>query len=131
MNAAAGGSSALPADCEFHRLVLSAKGFSGGIAGQPPNLIIAWCRSRHASADQATSSAMAQFSCRRPQVDAGNNLRALTGQLGCRETAKGFDAGQPAQMKRKILVSSQAKAISARAEAKENLKKPDCSAVGP
>ena len=37
---------------------------------------------------------MAHFSCRRPQVVAGNNLGALTGQLGCRETAKGVDAGQ-------------------------------------
>ena len=38
-----------------------------------------------------------QFSCRRPQVVAGDNLgalRPLTGQLGCRETAKGVDAGQ-------------------------------------
>ena len=38
---------------------------------------------------------MAHFSCRRPQVVAGDNLGALTGQLGCRESAKGVDAGQP------------------------------------
>jgi hypothetical protein len=37
---------------------------------------------------------VAQFSCRRPQVVAGDNLGALTGQLGCRESAKGVDAGQ-------------------------------------
>jgi hypothetical protein len=37
---------------------------------------------------------MAHFSCRRPQVVAGDNLGALTGQLGCRESAKGVDAGQ-------------------------------------
>ena len=36
---------------------------------------------------------MAHFSCRRPQVVAGDNLGALTGQLGCRESAKGVDAG--------------------------------------
>jgi hypothetical protein len=36
---------------------------------------------------------MAQFSCRRPQVVASDNLGALTGQLGCRESAKGVDAG--------------------------------------
>ena len=37
---------------------------------------------------------MAHFSCRRPQVVAGDNLGALTGQLGCRESAKGVDARQ-------------------------------------
>jgi hypothetical protein len=37
---------------------------------------------------------VAHFSCRRPQVVAGDNLGALTGQLGCRESAKGVDAGQ-------------------------------------
>ncbi len=37
---------------------------------------------------------MAHLSCRRPQVVAGDNLGALTGQLGCRESAKGVDAGQ-------------------------------------
>ena len=36
---------------------------------------------------------MAHYSCRRPQVVAGDNLGALTGQLGCRESAKGVDAG--------------------------------------
>ena len=36
---------------------------------------------------------MAHFSCRRPQVVAGDNLGALTGQLDCRESAKGVDAG--------------------------------------
>jgi type I restriction enzyme R subunit len=36
---------------------------------------------------------VAQFSCRRPQVVASDNLGALTGQLGCRESAKGVDAG--------------------------------------
>jgi ABC-type lipoprotein export system ATPase subunit len=36
---------------------------------------------------------VAHFSCRRPQVVAGDNLGALTGQLGCRESAKGVDAG--------------------------------------
>jgi hypothetical protein len=38
---------------------------------------------------------VAHFSCRRPQVVAGDNLGALTGQLGCRESAKGVDAGHP------------------------------------
>jgi hypothetical protein len=37
---------------------------------------------------------VAHFSCRRPQVVAGDNLGAITGQLGCREPAKGVDAGQ-------------------------------------
>ncbi|MFN7632886.1 MAG: hypothetical protein ACK5R2_16615, partial [Cyanobacteriota bacterium] len=42
---------------------------------------------------------MDPFSCRRPQVVAGDNLGAIkipTGQLGCRESAKGVDAGQTA-----------------------------------
>ena len=47
------------------------------------------------SADRASGSGVAHFSCRRPQVVAGDNLGALTGQLGCRETAKGVDAGHP------------------------------------
>ncbi|MCP9861099.1 MULTISPECIES: hypothetical protein [unclassified Cyanobium] len=41
---------------------------------------------------------MAQFSCRRPQVVAGDNLGAIklpTGQLGSRETAKRVGAGHP------------------------------------
>ena len=46
------------------------------------------------SADRASGSGVAHFSCRRPQVVAGDNLGALTGQLGCRESAKGVDAGQ-------------------------------------
>jgi hypothetical protein len=37
---------------------------------------------------------VAHFSCRRPQVVAGDNLGALTGQRDCRESAKGVDAGQ-------------------------------------
>jgi len=60
----------------------------------PANLVVAWCRSRKLSADQASGSGVAHFSCRRPQVVAGDNLGALTGQLGCRESAKGVDAGQ-------------------------------------
>jgi hypothetical protein len=36
---------------------------------------------------------VAHFSCRRPQVVAGDNLGALTGKLGCRQPAKGVDAG--------------------------------------
>jgi hypothetical protein len=37
---------------------------------------------------------VAHFSCRRPQVVADDNLGDFTGQLGCRESAKGVDAGQ-------------------------------------
>ena len=60
----------------------------------PANLVVAWCRSRKPSADQTSGSGVAHYSCRRPQVVAGDNLGALTGQLGCRESAKGVDAGQ-------------------------------------
>ena len=60
----------------------------------PANLVVAWCRSRKLSADRASGSGVAHFSCRRPQVVAGDNLGALTGQLDCRESAKGVDPGQ-------------------------------------
>jgi hypothetical protein len=53
---------------------------------------------------------MAHFSCRRPQVVAGDNLGALTGQLGCRESAKGVDAGQISPM---AVQRAQKKALAA------------------
>ncbi len=95
------GSSALPADYGVRRLVRSARGWGGGFSrdpsSPPANVVVAWCRSRKPSADRASGSEVGHFSCRRPQVVAGNNLGTLTGQLGCRESAKGVDAGQPGE----------------------------------
>jgi hypothetical protein len=91
------GSSALPADYAVRRLVRSARGWGGGSQTAPANLVVAWCRSIQPSADQTSGSRVDPFSCRRPQVVAGDNLGAIkipTGQLGCRESAKGVDAGQ-------------------------------------
>jgi hypothetical protein len=57
--------------------------------GAPANLVVAWCRSRKPSADRASDSGVAHFSCRHPQVVAGDNLGALTAKLGCCESARG------------------------------------------
>ena len=91
------GSPALPADYAVRRLVRSARGWGGGSQTATANLVVAWCRSIQPSADQTSGSRVDQFSCRRPQVIVGDNLGAIkipTGQLGCRESAKGVDAGQ-------------------------------------
>jgi hypothetical protein len=98
MNAAPVGSSALPADCGVRRLVRSARGWGGDSPVGPANLVVVWYRSRKASSDLASGSGVDHFSCRRPQDVAGDILGALTGQLGCRESAKGVDAGQATGM---------------------------------
>ena len=47
-------------------------------------------------AERGSAGRVDQFSCRRGEVVAHDNpmpITALTGQLGCRQTAKGLDAG--------------------------------------
>jgi len=69
----------------------SATRFSGDLVAEPANLLAAWGRSRHASADQLLAVGWLSF----------HGTAPLTGQLDWRETAKRLDAGHFGSGKRK------------------------------
>jgi hypothetical protein len=75
---------ALPSDWEVRRLQRCASGWSGGFNARAVNGFDAWRRSQQSSAANTFGTGVGQFSCRRFQVVARDNLkasRALTGQL--------------------------------------------------